>query len=885
MLLATGVPVVHATVEENWPAGSPNIPRNADDIFIDFETGIDGIQIESTIPSLKFTTTLGLDWVYGDIRTDKYNVYPYNAQNYETNGNFFAWLDTTGDMGRIDFLGGGATYCSVLVSTLSGLTLDAYNSEDVLISTSGWATNNINTRTFTRLTVDAPAGETISYVMIHDSGNYWLIDDLCSDANKAVMPVPGRSIGSHSDKFDIVFIPDHDYGLPADIDTWLPTFLDHINDQIDDRLDAAAPVTGNLCKFNFYYTKMQGTASSKTLPADLTLLAPFTDAYVIFHTAVFGDSCSMGTPSIYGAEGEISAATQNGRSFIHESGHGIFGLADEYDGCGTYYFQPDPMPNIWATETDGRDDATSEGWDPDEIWMFTECQGDWWKLGTTRYIMYDGTYFANGWGVPGSRRIQWFFDQFPACEAGEAAEASAAEKAIWLDLEVSSGEFSLLDESFVAGAPPNYLPGSYDFSVDVYSNSGELIGKYGINDPRRIVAESDYVGPTWLDDTNFQLIVPYFNNIGRVDLVENETGDVEVSVDVSGYATVFPKVTLMYKEKFLDYDFDLVDWAVIGEPGEFIKDAYVLQDNDDTGIERIIGKGSFDTNLFIKNLDIDMFGDLIFDWSFIDGSNWISIKTYNRGGNIEVDVCTSEDGVIATTVIGTTSIDYIKYKLIWDEASKKANVYYSTSTSFPKKKLEGSGFVFDKESTAGKKTRVLLKDDSSSITLDYYSHKLLGCITNLDNWEEISGDWAENLFMGKQGNAKTEEAIILAGTVGTDFIYEANMLIPSGTDTGGYLVFRSGDNPNEGCYLAGITLEDGGKVQLYKNPLYLMAESSVAIEAGKTYNIRVIVIGPEIQVYLDEELVLEAVDYDYTEGRFGLMTINGRVYFQNVFNW
>lgn len=534
--LTTGVPTVQAVVEDGWPAGTPNTPKNPDDILIDFEAGIEGVEIESTIPSVQFTTTYGLNWRYGDIRTGEYNVYPYGSTAYETNGNFFAWLGITGDTGRIDFPGGGATYFSALVSTASGLVFDAYNSEDELISTSGWANDNIYTRTFARLTVEAPEGEIIAYVMIHDTGNYWLIDDICTDAQEVVIPVPGRPIGNHSDKFDIVFVPDEDYGSPADIDTWLPTFLDHINDQIDQRLGGKDPVTGNLDKFNFYYTRMQGTASSKTLPANLTLCSSFADAYVIFHNAVFGDSTSMATPSIYGAEGPI------GRSFIHESGHGIFGLADEYDGCGTHYFEPNPMPNIWETEADGRADATSEGWDPDDIWKFTECQGDWWKLGTTEYIMFDGDEFDNGWGEPAARRIRWFLDQFP--DASEMAEASPqAEKAIWLNLQVSMGVFSLVGESFVTDSPPNYLPGEYDFTANVFSNGGELLGEYGFNDPRRIIAESDYVGPTWLDDTNFQLIVPYFNQGDRVDLIESATGGVMISVDISQYTTTLPDTT------------------------------------------------------------------------------------------------------------------------------------------------------------------------------------------------------------------------------------------------------------------------------------------------------------------------------------------------------
>jgi len=532
--LTLGVPAVQATVETGWPVSQPNPPRNADDIYLNFENGIEGIAIESTISSLKFTTTNGLNWRYADIRTGSYNVDPYLNKDYEIRGNFCAWLGVTGDRGRIDFVGGGATYCSILVSTYSGVQIDAYDSKDILIATSGNAGSNVNTGTLTRLTVDAPTGQYIAYVIIHDTGNYWCMDDLCTDANKIVIPVPGRSIGRQSDRFDIVFVPDNDYGSRADIDTWLPIFLSNINNNIDQRLGAAAPVSGNLDKFNFYYTKLQGTASSKTLPADLTKASPFADAYVIFHTAVFGDSTIMSKPSIYGAEGTV------GRSFIHESGHGIFGVADEYDGCGTYYFKPSPNPNIWHTEAECRADATAAGWNPDDCSNFTACQGGWWKVGTTKYIMWDGTQFANGWGKPAARRIQWVLDQYSSATAANSATAAVspqAGKSIWLNLTASAEGFNLINDCYLTDSPPSYLPGTYDFTAKVYSTSGDLLGEYGFDNPRRIMAESDYVGPTMLDTANFQLILPYFNNGGRVDLIESASGSVKLSVDISKYAT------------------------------------------------------------------------------------------------------------------------------------------------------------------------------------------------------------------------------------------------------------------------------------------------------------------------------------------------------------
>ncbi|MDP3042796.1 MAG: PKD domain-containing protein [bacterium] len=151
--------------------------------FIDFEEGVDGAQIVSQIPGVQFTTTLGLNWFYGDVRTGNYNARSltnpqYNYGDYVVNGYFVAWLGVTGDQGRIDFTEGTASYFSLLTSTYSGLTIDAYDPNDNLIATSGWASGNL-TGTFTRLTVSAPG---MAYVIVHDWGNYWIIDDICTDA-------------------------------------------------------------------------------------------------------------------------------------------------------------------------------------------------------------------------------------------------------------------------------------------------------------------------------------------------------------------------------------------------------------------------------------------------------------------------------------------------------------------------------------------------------------------------------------------------------------------------------------------------------------------------------------------------------------------------------
>ena len=206
--------------------------------------------------------------------------------------------------------------------------------------------------------------------------------------------------------------------------------------------------------------------------------------------------------------------------------------------------------------------------------------------------MADVNQFANGWGKPAARRIQWVLDQYGSARvpsSGTAAVPPTAGKSIWLDLNLSATGFNLLDDRYLTDSPPGYLPGTYDFTAKVYSTSENyssagtytmapnattsadsntltrtnnitvssgrvtpvagftskpttgtspvtLLGEYGFNDPRRILGEQGYNGSTLLEYVNFQLVLPYFNNGGRVDLIESATGNVKLSVNISKYA-------------------------------------------------------------------------------------------------------------------------------------------------------------------------------------------------------------------------------------------------------------------------------------------------------------------------------------------------------------
>ena len=84
-------------------------------------------------------------------------------------------------------------------------------------------------------------------------------------------------------------------------------------------------------------------------------------------------------------------------------------------------------------------------------------------------------------------------------------------KGVLLELNIENDKLTLFESQIVNGYP-NYLPGSYDFVARIYSFDEELLGEYGFGDPRIILGEQGYKGPTWLNNVNFTLIIPYFDD-------------------------------------------------------------------------------------------------------------------------------------------------------------------------------------------------------------------------------------------------------------------------------------------------------------------------------------------------------------------------------------
>jgi hypothetical protein len=167
--------------------------------------------------------------------------------------------------------------------------------------------------------------------------------------------------GSPNDKIDIVFIPDTDYG--GDI----AKFKKDVMNLIENGYLNQNAFFDSRCKFNFYYYPQAGDYVSVCqkweLPTDPTdpfyiihfpvkffTACGFTDSKAIVFTSI-GRACARGDNFVFSTDLEP-------RTPVHEGGHAIFGMADEYCCDGTYW-KPSGQAHIFPSLTDCQSSSLS----------------------------------------------------------------------------------------------------------------------------------------------------------------------------------------------------------------------------------------------------------------------------------------------------------------------------------------------------------------------------------------------------------------------------------------------------------------------------------------------------------------------------------------------
>jgi hypothetical protein len=158
-------------------------------------------------------------------------------------------------------------------------------------------------------------------------------------------PVPVILSGDPKDKIDVVFVMDEDY--KGDINK----FRKDIMYLIQQGYFGAGEISSSKCKWNFWYSTYEGDYVSPCIKWNLdsnTLLgATFADGFGIVCSTPIA-SCAAGSGTRF--------ATEKGypETAVHESGHAMFNLADEYCCAGGYFAfnHPTGGHNIFKTQAD-----------------------------------------------------------------------------------------------------------------------------------------------------------------------------------------------------------------------------------------------------------------------------------------------------------------------------------------------------------------------------------------------------------------------------------------------------------------------------------------------------------------------------------------------------
>ena len=171
------------------------------DTLMTFEefVGHDSMPVGTFYSGITFQTlSPGLsDWVGRDHTTGAYNTYSEDLFTgwgaYHIRGNGFATtaLDTTGNGGKISFDNADATFVELLYSAYNPFYMEAHSASGTLIDTDSGPANLGNL--MGTLRVDWNGTDPIAYVTVHDTGDFWLVDNILTDATgiTTTIPAPG----------------------------------------------------------------------------------------------------------------------------------------------------------------------------------------------------------------------------------------------------------------------------------------------------------------------------------------------------------------------------------------------------------------------------------------------------------------------------------------------------------------------------------------------------------------------------------------------------------------------------------------------------------------------------------------------------------------------
>lgn len=327
----------------------------------------------------------------------------------------------------------------------------------------------------------------------------------CTWCKKGVNPLRIRG-EPNKGYIDVVFIAASDLGV-GNLAAVATTAIQ--NTYLNLHNYATEPILENYDdKFNFYIYTSDVAVPGKTcdkliLPKNLDKDLPIWDLASVLSPSAWGFTCALGLPT------KLIALHNSTELLMHETGHGVFGLVDEY--CGkTYYTQNDPNSNVWSSEANCKNDAGKQTWKAGACTQIqdTGCKKAYWRydLDTAKTKSYmtccpDNSKYK--FKEAGTRKINYAINNWKA----------TATKGILLNLHINGNTIEYRSSEIIDGHPDLGMQQEH-FKAELKSKDGRTINSYGFWDPRITLGDSMEV----TDNIDFELRMPWSDELNTIEI-------------------------------------------------------------------------------------------------------------------------------------------------------------------------------------------------------------------------------------------------------------------------------------------------------------------------------------------------------------------------------
>ena len=353
-------------------------------------------------------------------------------------------------------------------------------------------------------------------------------------------PIPIRVTGDIRSRLDIIFIPTKDLTLGQ--------FKNGLSSVIYQLYFANPWYGNNRVMFNFWYSGEFGDYQQlcKFLdPGNIASLSAIGDAIAFLHKKNMRD-CRSGK--------RFSSEIDYGRTLLHESGHALFGLMDEYC-CDSRYEQQPEFPNLWSSLAACEADAPNVLYPKRLCTQLANKEGrtiDFWRIdpvtpapgsimgpaqhddpssthlnANARRILWtfdkclSGDCMGNGFSIRSSQRLDQLVEQLGA-RIKDATKSVGpilvADADLIMAIQVRIvGDTAKVERTEIVRAPLPKSAGKAELLVKAMSATDSTLHQYVIDDPR--LAEVEGQGYIRLPDVKVWVFAPASTSLKSLDLM------------------------------------------------------------------------------------------------------------------------------------------------------------------------------------------------------------------------------------------------------------------------------------------------------------------------------------------------------------------------------